>query len=113
MHLMKYCRRGMTAAALLLALTACSTPPTPAMYAQEIPKLDLQQYFNGTLDAHGIFQDRSGKVVKRFTVVMRASWAGEVGTLTRISRIRTAANNGACGPCARRRPGASSARRPT
>ena len=81
MHLMKYCRRGMTAAALLLALTACSTPPTPAMYAQETPKLDLQQYFNGTLDAHGIFQDRSGKVVKRFTVVMRASWVGEIGTL--------------------------------
>ena len=80
MHLMKHCRRGMTAAAVLLALAACSTPPTPATYAQELPVMDLQQYFNGTLDAHGIFQDRSGKVVKRFTVVMRASWAGETGT---------------------------------
>ncbi|EZP40673.1 DUF3833 domain-containing protein [Janthinobacterium lividum] len=81
MYLMKCCRRGMTAAALLLVLAACSTPPTPATYAQETPKLDLQQYFNGTLDAHGIFQDRAGKVVKRFTVVMRASWTGEIGTL--------------------------------
>ena len=81
MHLMKCCRRGIAAAAVLLALAACSTPPTPATYAQELPVLDLQQYFNGTLDAHGIFQDRSGKVVKRFTVVMRASWAGETGTL--------------------------------
>ena len=81
MYLMKCCRRGMTAAALLLALAACSTPPTPVTYAQETPKLDLQQYFNGTLDAHGIFQDRAGKVVKRFTVVMRASWTGEIGTL--------------------------------
>ena len=81
MRLMTFCKRGMTAAALLQALAACSTPPTPATYAQELPKLDLQQYFNGTLDAHGIFQDRAGKVVKRFTVVMRASWAGEVGTL--------------------------------
>ncbi|HEU4817425.1 DUF3833 domain-containing protein [Janthinobacterium sp.] len=80
MRLMTLYTRGM-AAALLLALAACSTPPLPAMYAQELPKLDLQQYFNGTLDAHGIFQDRSGKVVKRFTVVMRASWAGDTGTL--------------------------------
>lgn len=81
MRLMTFCKRGMTAAALLLALAACSTPPTPATYAQELPKLELQQYFNGTLDAHGIFQDRGGKVVKRFTVVMRASWVGDTGTL--------------------------------
>lgn len=80
MRLMTYCKRG-TAAALLLALGACSTPPTPAAYAQEVPKLDVQRYFNGTLDAHGIFQDRSGKVVKRFTVLMHASWVGDTGTL--------------------------------
>jgi hypothetical protein len=28
-----------------------------------------------------MFQDRSGKVVKRFTVVMRCKWDGDVGTL--------------------------------
>ncbi|WP_257572761.1 DUF3833 domain-containing protein [Janthinobacterium sp. UMAB-56] len=81
MRFMTYCKRRLPLAALLLGLAACSTPPTPAMYAHELPALDLQQYFNGTLDAHGIFQDRSGKVVKRFTVVMQASWAGETGTL--------------------------------
>ncbi len=80
MRLMTFCKRG-ALAAMLLALAACSTPPMPATYAQEEPKLDLQQYFNGTLDAHGIFQDRAGKVVKRFTVVMRASWQGDTGTL--------------------------------
>ncbi|QKY11491.1 DUF3833 domain-containing protein [Janthinobacterium lividum] len=78
---MSYCKRRLPLAVLMLALAACSTPPTPATYAQELPILDLQQYFNGTLDAHGIFQDRSGKVVKRFTVVMRASWVRETGTL--------------------------------
>lgn len=62
-------------------LTACASPVTPADYANEKPTLDLQQYFNGTLDAWGIFQDRSGKVVKRFAVVMRATWDGDVGTL--------------------------------
>ena len=81
MRFMTYCQRCLPLAALLLALAACSTPPTPATYAQELPVLDLQQYFNGTLDAHGIFQDRSGKVVKRFVVVMRASWVGDIGTL--------------------------------
>lgn len=50
-------------------------------YAQERPKLDLKQYFNGTLDAHGVFVDRSGKVVKRFMVKMNCSWVGDVGTL--------------------------------
>jgi hypothetical protein len=41
----------------------------------------LQQYFNGTLDAYGVFTDRSGAVVKRFTVVMQCSWTGDDGVL--------------------------------
>jgi hypothetical protein len=50
-------------------------------YRAEKPELDLQQYFNGTLDAYGVFTDRSGAVVKRFTVVMRCSWQGNEGVL--------------------------------
>ena len=50
-------------------------------YASEKPVLDLAQYFNGTIDAHGIFQDRSGQIVKRFTVVMDCSWSGNEGVL--------------------------------
>ena len=67
--------------ALALALLGCAAPPTPATYAQQTPQLDLQQYFNGTLDAHGMFQDRAGKVVKLLTVVMVCHWDGDVGTL--------------------------------
>lgn len=62
-------------------LTSCATKIEPVLYANEKPVLDLQRYFNGTLDAWGIFQDRSGKVVKRFTVVMKCTWEGDVGTL--------------------------------
>jgi len=62
-------------------LGACSAPLQPDHYALEKPELDIERYFNGTLDAHGMFQDRSGKVIKRFTVVMRGSWVGDVGTL--------------------------------
>lgn len=71
------CGAALAAAGLL---SACSTPQ-PDAYAAELPRLDLQQYFNGTLEAHGMFQDRSGKVVKRFTVIMRCHWDGDVGTL--------------------------------
>ena len=50
-------------------------------YANQQPALDLQQYFNGTLDAYGVFTDRSGAVVKRFTVLMLCSWTGDDGVL--------------------------------
>ena len=67
-------------AASALALGGCSTQ-TIDQYRQEQPVLDLQQYFNGVLDAYGVFTDRSGTVVKRFSVVMRCSWQGDEGVL--------------------------------
>ena len=39
----------------LAALTGCASQNL-AGYASEKPVLDLTQYFNGTVDAHGIFQ---------------------------------------------------------
>jgi hypothetical protein len=62
-------------------LTACASGPTPADYAAEKPALDLKTYFNGPLTAHGLFTDRSGKVVRRFTVAMTGTWVGNSGTL--------------------------------
>jgi hypothetical protein len=67
----------MASAALLLG---CASP-TPADYAAEKPVLDLKTYFNGPLVAHGLFTDRSGKVVRRFTVQMTGTWQGQQGTL--------------------------------
>lgn len=69
----------LAALALTLLLGACASAPEPADYAAEKPQLDLKQYFNGTLDAWGMFQDRDGKVIKRFTVVMKCRWEGDVG----------------------------------
>jgi len=63
-----------------LALSGCSTPQITD-YAAQKPVLELRDYFNGTLDAYGIFTDRSGQVVKRFTVVMECSWQGDQGVL--------------------------------
>ncbi len=67
------------AGALLLA--GCASAPTPEDYAAEKPVLDLKQYFNGELVAHGLFTDRSGKVARRFTVLMTGTWNGNQGTL--------------------------------
>lgn len=67
-------------AASALALGGCSTQSID-QYRSEKPVLDLQQYFNGVLDAYGVFTDRSGTVVKRFTVVMRCNWQGDEGVL--------------------------------
>jgi Protein of unknown function (DUF3833) len=61
-------------------LSACATVE-PSAYKNEKPVLALEEYFNGTIDAWGMFQDRSGKVIKRFTVVMRCTWNGNQGVL--------------------------------
>ena len=67
----------------LCMLTACSSTDV-TLYAREKPALDLKQYFNGTVDAWGMFQDRSGKVVKRFKVVIQCDWKDDTGTLDEV-----------------------------
>jgi Protein of unknown function (DUF3833) len=64
-------------------LTGCAGPQVTD-YAAEKPVLDMRQYFNGTVDAYGVFTNRSGKVVKRFTVVMKCTWQGTPGSETGV-----------------------------
>ena len=76
-------RRTLLAAAtlpLLGGLAGCATP-RPEDYAAERPVLDLARYFDGRVTAHGVFQDRNGRVVKRFTVQIDGQWQGDRGTL--------------------------------
>ena len=76
-------RRAALSAVVLAAaggLAACAGPQV-SDYAAEKPVLDLRSYFNGKVDAWGIFTDRQGKVVKRFTVDMTCTWQGEQGVL--------------------------------
>jgi len=67
-----------------LFLASCSSPQV-AQYKDEKPVLDLAEYFSGTIDAYGIFTDRSGEVKKRFTVLIKSNWTvidgKRVGTL--------------------------------
>jgi hypothetical protein len=69
------------AVALALSLAGGCASVDPASYAAERPALDLRTYFDGRVDAWGVFQDRSGKVVRRFTVTIDGRWDGDVGVL--------------------------------
>ncbi|MEB0138997.1 DUF3833 domain-containing protein [Undibacterium sp. CCC2.1] len=66
---------------LAVLLSSCASSYEPGRYVKETPKLTLSTYFNGRLQAWGMFQDRSGHVVKRFTVIMQCAWKDGVGTL--------------------------------
>ncbi len=66
--------------ASLVLVAGCAAPRVDS-YRDEKPVLDLREYFDGEIEAHGMFQDRSGKVLKRFNVAIKGSWSGDVGTL--------------------------------
>ena len=63
-----------------LTLVACSTVSVED-YAANQPTLVPETFFNGTLAAHGIVKDRSGKVIRSFNADIRAYWLDGVGTL--------------------------------
>ncbi|MDI6747962.1 MAG: DUF3833 domain-containing protein [Rhodocyclaceae bacterium] len=68
------------AAVLALGLAGCAATGVEA-YRAATPVLQLEDYFNGRLEAWGMFQDRSGAVTKRFHVVIDARWQDGVGVL--------------------------------
>jgi hypothetical protein len=79
-------RRALLAAAAVggLGLSGCSSTPVVGDYAADKPSLDLKSYFNGPVRAHGMFSDRAGKVLRRFTVAMDCRWTGEDGVLDEL-----------------------------
>jgi len=74
-------RKLASALLALAALLAGCSSISPDAYRAEQPRLDVFAYFDGTVDAWGQFEDRSGKVVKRFTVVIRGQVDGDQLTL--------------------------------
>ncbi len=68
-------------AALTAVLAACGHVDV-THYAKEKPELEMSSFFNGTIDAWGMFQKRSGEVARRFEVEIQASWKSpDEGTL--------------------------------
>ncbi len=54
---------------------------TPQDYESEMPVLDMKTFFNGEIEAWGLFQDYRGKVIKRFHVAMTGEWEQNQGVL--------------------------------
>lgn len=73
-------RRQLLGAGAAFALAGCAAPQA-SDYAAQRPVLRLEDYFNGRVRAWGIFTDRGGKVVRRFTVTMDCRWDGNDGVL--------------------------------
>ena len=65
---------------LVIVLSGCAGVDV-TQYQAERPELRLEEYFNGTLDAWGMFQKRDGSVARRFKVVIDARWEGGSGVL--------------------------------
>jgi hypothetical protein len=63
-----------------LAAGGCAGPSLQT-YRDSRPALDLRGYFDGKITAHGMFVDRSGQTLRRFTVSMTGTWRGEDGVL--------------------------------
>lgn len=64
----------------ILWLTGCSSTAIEE-YADNQPKFNVQEFFQGDLVAHGVLKDRSGKVTRYFHADLKASWQEGVGTL--------------------------------
>jgi hypothetical protein len=72
--------RPLLAAALVVVLAACSQVKVTD-YSDARPLLDIEQFFNGDLTAHGVVKDRGGKVIRSFNADIAAHWTDGVGTL--------------------------------
>lgn len=72
---------ALSAACLSALLIAGCAGPQLSDYAAGRPVFDFKQYFNGTVLAHGLVSDRSGKVLRSFKATLRCDWVGDAGTL--------------------------------
>ena len=67
-------------------ITSCSSVPV-SEYADNKPVMVVEEFFNGSLRAHGIVKDRGGKVTRYFNASINASWVDGVGTLDEVFRF--------------------------
>lgn len=63
----------------IILLGGCSSNLSD--YASSQPEFDMQSFFNGKLNAYGMVQDRSGKVIRRFHANLIGRWEGNDGIL--------------------------------
>ena len=77
---------GIWVALISIAVAGCSKDMNGSIYQNQLPKFDLASYFDGTIKAWGIVQDRSGQVVNRFDADIEASQDGDTIVLDEVFR---------------------------
>ena len=66
----------------LLSLCACACSSVAVTDYQDLePAIDLEEFFNGNLTAHGVVKNRSGRVIRLFNADIQASWDNGTGVL--------------------------------
>ena len=65
---------------LILSLAACSSTGV-TYYADQLPKLVLEVFFDGNLEAYDVVKDWRGRVIRKFEADIIAYWGRGVGTL--------------------------------
>lgn len=78
---MKYLWKLGFVAGVLIMLSSCGGKNLD-YYKGTSPKVDIKEYFNGSIKAWGIVQDWRGRVVSKFDIDMVGKWDGDTGTLT-------------------------------
>jgi len=64
----------------MLSLAACSSTGV-TYYADQLPKLVLEVFFDGNLEAYDVVKDWRGRVIRKFEADIIAYWGRGVGTL--------------------------------
>tara|TARA_B110001454_G_scaffold219111_1_gene250006 strand:- start:8819 stop:9361 length:543 start_codon:yes stop_codon:yes gene_type:complete len=59
-----------------IVLSSCSSITVDA-YKGQTPAFNFEEFFSGNLEANGVFQDRSGKVIKQIHCKMRTEKKGD------------------------------------
>jgi len=67
-------------------LQSCSSVPV-SEYVDNSPTMVVEEFFNGSLKAHGIVKDRRGKVTRYFNASINANWVDGVGTLDEVFKF--------------------------
>ncbi|MDH5353699.1 MAG: DUF3833 domain-containing protein [Gammaproteobacteria bacterium] len=66
---------------LSLGLISACTSVSVEEYSTNQPAMDIREFFDGSLSAHGIVKNRSGKVIRYFNASIIASWDDGIGKL--------------------------------
>lgn len=66
----------------LLFLSACgSAGKNIEQYSDNKPELIAEEFFNGSLTAHGVVKDRSGGVIRYFNASLEGTWQDGTGLI--------------------------------